>query len=175
MRVPDHAFGTCDEARRYLQVFSFFDQSLVDSGHVQFIDLGATLRGAGAEAALDRVAALVEELEPTVVAIDSFKAIHDILREAAKSRAVVTTCRSAWPAGERPAILVGEYTEAEVSVLPEFAIADGIIRLRNPARADHDPRGRGPEVARVRLRVGHALLRDSADGVHFFPRVRDAR
>jgi circadian clock protein KaiC len=158
---------------RYLQVFSFFDQALLDEGLVQFVDLGATLRGAGAEAALDQVAAKVEEQEPAVVVVDSFKAIHDILPDPARSRAAVYDLSVRMATWGATTLLVGEYTDEEITVLPEFAIADGIIRLR---------------VSRVELATAHEVevlkLRGSdfvggthffdigADGVRFFPRVR---
>lgn len=158
---------------RYLRVFSFFDQSLVDSGHIQFIDLGATLRGVGAEGALDQVAARIEEIEPAVVAIDSFKAIHDILPEPAKSRAAVYDLSVRTASWGATTVLVGEYTDAEVSVLPEFAIADGIIRLRNSRVELATVR----EVEVLKLRgcafvSGTHFFEIQADGVHFYPRVR---
>jgi circadian clock protein KaiC len=158
---------------RYLQVFSFFDQSLLDSGHVQFIDLGAVLREVGAEAALDTVVARVEELEPTVVVIDSFKAIHDILPDVAKSRAAVYDLSVRMATWGATTVLVGEYVDAEVSVLPEFAIADGIIRLHNSRVELTTVR----EVEVVKLRgsafvAGTHFFEIQSDGVHFYPRVR---
>src|SRR5215212_5179093 len=61
---------------RYMQLFSFFDGSLIDD-RVSFIDLGTTLLSGSAADALAAVRARLEEEEPDLVVFDSFKAIHD--------------------------------------------------------------------------------------------------
>lgn len=158
---------------RYLQVFSFFDRSLLDNGMVRFIDLGTTLRAKGAELALDEVAARVEELEPDLIVIDSFKAIHDILPDAAKSRTIVYDLSVRMASWGATTVLIGEYTDNEISTLPEFAIADGIIRLRNSRVELRTVR----EVEIVKLRgtafvTGTHFFEIRPDGVRFYPRVR---
>ena len=66
-----------------------------------------------------------------MVVIDSFKAIRDILGDAAALRTFVydlAVHTAGWGAAS---LLVGEYTEAEIASEAEFAIADGIIRFTN--------------------------------------------
>ena len=66
--------------------------------------------------------------------IDSFKALRDILGDASAMRTFVydlAVHMSSWGAAS---LLVGEYTPEEIATFSEFAIADGIIRLVQPAR-----------------------------------------
>ena len=94
--------------------------------------------------------------------IDSFKALRDLLgRRRRRCGPSSTTSRSTSSSWGAASLLVGEYTDEEIASLSEFAIADGIIRLSNRrARAERDPRGRGPEAARRQLRHRRSLLRD---------------
>src|SRR3989440_7293639 len=71
---------------RYMQLFSFFDRRLIEE-RVLFADLGSTLRSGGAEQALMQMIERVESEDPDLVAIDSFKAIHDLLPNGAHGRA----------------------------------------------------------------------------------------
>jgi circadian clock protein KaiC len=155
----------------YLQTFAFFDQSLLDR-QVVFADLGSALR-TGAEAALAEVVARVEHDQPDLVVIDSFKAVHDLLSLAAADRILVydlAVQMSGWGA---TTLLVGEYSQHEVATQPEFAIADGIIRLVN------DPQGliavRMTEVLKMRGQsyvTGRHFFEIAPDGLRFYPRVR---
>ena len=89
------------------------------------------IRRKGAEATLSEITSRVEREEPAVVVIDSFKAIRDILGDAAALRTFVydlAVHTAGWGAAS---LLVGEYTEAEAASEAEFAIADGIIRFTN--------------------------------------------
>src|SRR5207244_1413378 len=70
---------------RHMQRFSFFDAQLLDEA-ILLGDLGSVIRSEGFETALSRVAERCEETEADVVVIDSFKAIHDLVGNAADSR-----------------------------------------------------------------------------------------
>ena len=54
---------------RYMQQFSFFDESLVDRA-VVFADIGSVIRGKSEEAILTEITTRVEREEPAVVVID---------------------------------------------------------------------------------------------------------
>src|SRR5688572_3844044 len=115
---------------QYMQQFSFFDPSVIDHGIV-FADLGSVIRHKGAEATLNEIAVRMEREQPAVIVIDSFKAVRDILGDAAALRTFVydlAVHTAGWGAA---CLLVGEYAQAEVASDAEFAIADGIIRLTN--------------------------------------------
>ena len=113
---------------RYMQLFSFFDSRLIEE-RIVFADLGSTLRSGGVEQALARMIERVESEEPDIVAIDSFKAIHDLLPSAAHSRAFVYDLSVGIAAWGATTLLVGEYRPEDIGAAPEFAIADGIVRL----------------------------------------------
>lgn len=157
---------------QYMQQFSFFDETLLES-LVVFADLGSAIRRKGAEATLNEIANRVERETPSVVVIDSFKAIRDILGDAATLRTFVydfAVHTASWGA---TSLLVGEYSEAEISSNAEFAIADGIIRFTSARHELTSVR----EVEVLKLRganyvSGRHFYEIAADGVTFFPRVR---
>jgi circadian clock protein KaiC len=156
----------------YMQQFSFFDESLVDT-EIVFADLGAVIRGKGPEATLEAITERVEREEPAVVVIDSFKAIRESLVDAAAVRTFVydlAVHTSAWGAAS---LFVGEYTDEEIRNYSEFAIADGIIRFAN--RRHELTAVREVEVQKLRgadyVTGGH-FFEIGPDGLAFFPRVR---
>src|ERR1051325_3171360 len=118
---------------RYLQTFPFFDERLLDRT-VAFVDLGSSLRTRGIKPALDELAERVEREEPAVVVIDSFKSIGDFAIDSVSVRTLVYDLAVHMAAWGATTFLVGEYTEQEMESLPEFAIADGIIRLASIRR-----------------------------------------
>jgi circadian clock protein KaiC len=157
---------------RYIQLYSFFAPELLDDG-VLFADLGSTLRAEGAARALAEVAERVEEAEPDFVAIDSFRAIHDLLGEPARGRALVYDLAVQTAGWGAITLLVGEYTPQELGAQPEFAIADGIIRLTKERQELSTVR----ELEVLKLRgagyiAGRHFFEISADGLSFYPRVQ---
>ncbi|MGH2378606.1 MAG: ATPase domain-containing protein, partial [Candidatus Limnocylindria bacterium] len=158
---------------RYMQQFAFFDADLLDE-RVTFIDLGSALLDEGPERALEIMGQHVEQYESEFVVIDSFKAIHDLLpADGALSRRVVyelAVWLAAWGA---TTVLVGEYGPDDISRLPEFAIADGIIRL---ASERHELTSfRQIEILKMRgadYLTGLHFFEMSHEGLTFFPRVR---
>lgn len=98
---------------RYMQLFSFFDARLIEA-RVTFVDLGSTLRSGGVEQVLALMIQRVEREEPALVAIDSFKAVHDLLPSAAQGRAFVYDLAVSMAAWGATTLLVGEYTPQDV-------------------------------------------------------------
>lgn len=157
---------------RYMQIFTFFDRRMIDE-RILFADLGASLRSKGSHDLLDEIVQRVEQDEPEVVVIDSFKAVHDLLGTTRESREFVydlSVRMSGWGA---TTFLLGEYTSEEVATQPEFAIADGIIRLTN--RRQELTAVREMEVSKLRganyVTGGH-FFEIGAGGLRFYPRVR---
>jgi circadian clock protein KaiC len=113
---------------QYMQQFAFFDERLIGKELV-FSDLGSIVRGRDANAALEEVTSRVEQEEPAIVVIDSFKAMRDILGDAPSIRTFVydlAVHTAGWGAAT---LFVGEYTEEEMANYAEFTIADGILRF----------------------------------------------
>ena len=111
---------------RYVQAFSFFDAHLIDDRLV-FIDLGSALRTGGPEKALQSLIDRVESESADFVAIDSFKAIHDLLPDIGGSRMFVYDLAVGMAAWGETTLLVGEYTAEEIGNAPEFAIAGALV------------------------------------------------
>jgi len=154
------------------QQFSFFDARLVDR-EVVFADLGSVLRTKGGEAAINEIAMRVEREEPAIVVIDSFKAVRDILGDASAVRSFVYDLAVHMTSWGATTLLVGEYTEAEISTQAEFTVADGIIRFINWR---HDLTSiREVEILKLRgadYVTGRHFFEIGSDGLAFFPRVR---
>jgi len=157
----------------YMQQFSFFEESLITKERVVFADLGSVVRRKGAEETLAEITGRVEREEPSVVVIDSFKALRDLLGDASAMRTFaydLAVHSASWGA---VSLFVGEYTADEVASLSEFAIADGIVRLSN--RRDELRAIREVEILKLRgsnFVTGGHFFEIGPDGLAFFPRVR---
>jgi len=156
----------------YMQLFSFFDQRLLDDG-VTFVDLSSELRKEGPESALKQIISRVEQEEPDLVAIDSFKAIHDILGDPASGRGFVYDLAVEMASWGATTLLVGEYMSQDIETHPEFAIADGIVLLKN--KHQELTAVRAMEVLKLRgadYITGQHFFEMNQDGLAFYPRVR---
>ena len=156
---------------RYMQLFDFFDPKLLEE-QIVFADLGSLLRTEGAEAALTELVDRVETEQPDIVVVDSFKAIHDMIA-LPRQRSFVYDLAVSMAAWGATTLLVGEYTEEDITALPEFAIADGILRLS--AAREELTMIRRIEVRKLRgsrFIPGVHFFDISSEGIHFYPRVR---
>lgn len=156
---------------RYMQLFEFFDPGLVEE-QIVFADLGSSLRTAGTEVALTELVERVETEQPDIVVVDSFKAIHDMV-DVARQRSYVYDLAVSMASWGATTLLIGEYTEPEILTLPEFAVADGIIRLGS-AREEL-ALVRQLEVRKLRgsnFMTGIHFFEISPRGILFYPRVR---
>jgi circadian clock protein KaiC len=160
---------------RHMQGFRFFDARLLDD-KIKMVDLGSSLRAHDPSAALATVSERVEEEEPDLVVIDSFKALHDLTDEPLRTRTLTYDLAVQMASWGATTLLVGEYLPDDVRDLPEFAIADGIVRL---GTAPQDlTRIRELEVQKLRGSAfvpGIHFFELDADGMTFFPRVRPPR
>jgi circadian clock protein KaiC len=159
----------------YMQQFAFFDDALID-GKVIFADLGSVLRAKGIDATLEQITSRVEREEPAIIVIDSFKAVRDIIGDAAAVRTFAYDLAVQTAASGVTSLLVGEYTEAEIGSHSEFAIADGIIRFSN--RRHELTTVREVEILKLRgadYAAGCHFLEIRPEGLTFFPRVRSPR
>ncbi len=157
---------------RYMQLFSFFDSRLIEE-RVVFADLGSALRKDGVEKTLAQIMLRVESEGPNIVAIDSFKAIHDLMPNDSHSRIIVYDLAVEMAAWGTTTLLVGEYTADDIGVAPEFAIADGIVRFTNERQ--ELAATRQLEVLKMRganYVTGRHFFDIATDGLMFYPRVR---
>ena len=112
---------------RYMQSFDFFDVEIFDK-QIQFVDLGTAIRE-GAEATITEIVSRVEKLEPHLVAIDSFRAIGELMQQPGTARSFVYDLANQMAGWGATTLLVGEYVRDDFQQFAEFAVADGIIRL----------------------------------------------
>ena len=156
---------------RFMQQFSFFDARILED-RITFADLGSVIRSEGPEEAIARVKDRVENEEPAFVAIDSFKALH-VMTDPSRSRTLVYDLAVNTASWQATTFLVGEYLPSDIGELPEFAIADGILRLAKQPQELTTLR----EFEVFKLRgtdyvTGRHFFDMSDRGLTFYPRVR---
>jgi circadian clock protein KaiC len=120
---------------RYQSRFQFFDPAEFGK-NVIFMDIGQTIRKEGLTSALEIISDTLREIQPQVVVIDSFKAIHDMATSSQEMRTFIYDLVVELSAMQVTTLLVGEYSEDDIAHMPEFAIADGIIWLYSETRSD---------------------------------------
>lgn len=157
---------------RYSQRFSFFDAKRVGQ-NVIYLDIGSILLEHGLDEVAHQIEQYTREAAPIILAIDSFKAIHEVAQDAPRLREFAYRLAVRLAAWETTTVLVGEYTRKEINEAPIFAIADGIILL------DQESRGmqtyRYLEVLKMRgddYFAGKHPFKINADGLQIFPRVK---
>ena len=156
----------------YLQRFDFFDSEKVNTA-VTYLDIGEVIREKGLEDAINVIVKHVQEHKPALVAIDSFKAIHDMAKDSVEVRKFgydLSVQLTTWGV---TAFFIGEYTQDEIEREPIFAIADGIIRLHNHPQGLHYQR----YIDVLKLRgenyfTGLHPFNISGTGLTVYPRIK---
>jgi circadian clock protein KaiC len=156
---------------RYLQEFRFFDEAKLGT-QVVYEDIGPQLAAEGASALIPLLENAIRTLSPKVIVIDSFKAVHDLAPSAVERRKLVYEMTALLTAFGTTAFLLGEYTEDDILLYPEFAVADGIVELSRRRTGSRDER-----FFRVyKLRGSHYLegahaFRITSSGLDIYPRL----
>jgi circadian clock protein KaiC len=157
---------------RYQQQFDYFDLERLNE-NLFYVDLGQVLRDKGLEDALGLIQRNVEEHGARFIAVDSFKAIHDLAGGHSEVRRFGYDLAVSLAAWTCTSFLVGEYTEDEILGEPIFAVADGIFYLTNSKQGMQNVRRLN--VAKMRgmdYFSGDHPFRISNEGVHLFPRIK---
>lgn len=157
---------------RYSQAFSFFDTDRVGQ-NVIYLDIGSILLKQGLEEVSRQIEAYVHEHSPSILAIDSFKAIHEMAPDAPALREFAYRLAVQLTAWETTTLLVGEYTRETINDAPIFAIADGIVLLDQESRGMHTYRYL--EVLKMRgsdYFSGKHPFRITSEGLRVYPRVK---
>lgn len=155
----------------HAEQFSFFDADLADR-QVDFMDVGSLLLSAP-EDALAAVSERVRDRGAALVVIDSFSAIHDMLPSRADARAFVYRLIVTLESMAATTLLLGSYSPEDAALLPEFAIADGVLHLDN--KHNELASVRQLEVLKLRGRAfvgGVHSFEITSRGLSVFPRVR---
>jgi circadian clock protein KaiC len=148
---------------RYLQGFRFFDAAKLGT-QVMYEDIGEKLAKDGPSVLMPILKDAIRTLAPTIIVIDSFKAVHDLMPSEGDRRRLVYELTALLTAYGTTAFLLGEYTEDDILRYPEFAIADGIVEMSRRRLGNRDER-----YFRVYKLRGSKYL----EGAHAF-RITDA-
>ena len=153
--------------RRHLSSMAFFDAAKLD-GAVRFLHVTELLQGddrrlRGLEGFFDEVLHAAFDDRPSIIVIDSFKALHHFVAADRMREAIYDLASKVSHTGA-VLLLVGEYTRDEIAQNPEFAVADTILEV------SHDI---GGPVDRRYLRVRKLRGSESLTGRHGF-RITEA-
>lgn len=156
----------------YLQKFSFFAAEKVGS-QVMYLDIGEIIRERGLEDTIEIILHHVQEYQPAIVVIDSFKAIHDMTKDPIEVRKFSYDLSIRLTTWAVTAFFVGEYSQEDIEHEPIFAVADGIIRFHNDAQGLYNQR----YVSILKLRgeeyfTGMHPFTISDAGLKVYPRIR---
>ncbi|MEW6523429.1 MAG: ATPase domain-containing protein [Bacillota bacterium] len=159
-----------DKTIRYLQELDFYDEELL-MGSIQHRDLGGGLQARGVPGLVETVVTLVKEERPSLLVIDSFKAISDMAGSLHEYRSQLFDLARFLTAYACTTFWLGEYATGD-HTSPEFGVADGILELVNQKRGTRDER----YMRVVKLRgstylPGEHCFRIGRSGVEVFPRV----
>jgi circadian clock protein KaiC len=156
---------------RYVQDFEFFDETKLGT-QVIFEDVGPQLARDGATALIPLLETAIKTLAPRVIVIDSFKAVHDLAPSAAHRRRMVYDMTALLSAYGTTAFLLGEYTEDDILVYPEFAVADGIVEMSRRRLGNRDERYfRVYKLRGSQYLEGAHAFRIASSGLDIYPRL----
>jgi circadian clock protein KaiC len=156
---------------RYLQEFRFFDESKLGN-QVVYQDVGPELARDGAGALIPLLEEAIRTLSPKIIVIDSFKAVHDLAPTVLERRQLVYEMTSLLTAYGTTAFLLGEYTEDDILLYPEFAVADGIVELSRRRLGNRDERYfRVFKLRGSRYLEGAHAFRITSSGLDIYPRL----
>lgn len=178
--TPEHPsvyFSTVSEPLekilRFGQTLEFFDPSAIGTS-VFYEDLGETLNRTGLDGVTQRIGTVLRERRPGLIVIDSFKALSAFASDAGEFRRFLHALAGRLTASPAAALWVGEYDESEISVGPEFAVADAILSLRTVRTGEREIRLL--QVMKLRgsdFLSGRHSYRLSSQGLKLFPRLAD--
>ena len=160
----------------HLSEFTFFDAASI-GGRIEFLHVGELLTGT--ESGVDRdLPSLFSEIlregfstEPALIVLDSSRALHDFVDPAVLRQAIYELA-SGVAASNATLLFVGEYSEPEIAVFPEFAIADVILEVAYEPREPADKRWlRVIKRRGARHLEGKHTILISKTGVEVYPRL----
>jgi circadian clock protein KaiC len=162
-----------DKLLRYGQSLSFFDDDAIGT-RVFYEDLGGVLVTDGLAGVLEQISGLLKELQPGLVVIDSFKALHAFTRDEAEFRRFLHDLAGRLTAFAASTFWIGEYERSVASDVAEFAVADAIISMDTKRTAERE--WRVLQVLKLRgsaFLPGEHAYRVSNAGIDIFPRLAD--
>lgn len=160
---------------RYQQQLGFFDPNKIGSA-IHFVSLGQVLLDRGLDGVLAEIIRQVNEMNPSIVVVDSFLTIIRALPRSTRNELDLqdfverlSIHLTSWQA---TTLLIAEYPEAELQHNPLATITDGMFWL---GQSVHDNSVvRKLQVLKLRGQApkpGLHTFRISGDGLRVFPRI----
>jgi circadian clock protein KaiC len=154
----------------FLQEHTFANAELI--GERLIYENIAEEAAASPERIHEQILRLIQEHRPSIVIIDSFKALSDLQSSMATWRRVLYELAGLLSAFDTTTFWVGEYSADMVSKLPEFAVADGIVELTRAQHGTSDERRfRVVKLRGSGFRDGYHCFRITPGGLEIFPRL----
>lgn len=164
-----------DKLLRYGQSLEFFNTGAIGTS-VFFEDLGGiAAQPGGLDAVIVRLDSLLRQHRPSLIVIDSFKALAAFAPDTAAYRRFLYELAGRFSALAISALLIGEYNSTDqLGSAPESAVADAILSLT--AQRQGYRTTRYLEVLKMRggsYASGSHAYRITAQGLQVFPRLAD--
>ncbi|MEJ7805574.1 MAG: ATPase domain-containing protein, partial [Telluria sp.] len=160
---------------RYQQQFSFFDFDKIDNS-IKFVNLASDMLDGDFERVLARITDEVQEFEPSLVFVDSFRSVVQSAPSndhgAAGLQYFVQQLGMQMTSWQATTFLIGEYLQPEAESGPIFTVADGIVWLSQLVRGD--AMVRKMQVVKMRggsQKLGSHTFRIDNTGLEVFPRA----
>ncbi|HTO03186.1 MAG TPA: ATPase domain-containing protein [Opitutus sp.] len=160
---------------RYQQQYTFFDESMLNDS-IHFINLSEVVMSKDLNAVLEEIQKVVEETNPSVVVVDSFRTVMRSsssgpvsemdLQSFTQRLAMLLTSYQA------TTFLIGEYTEGEMRDNPVFTVADGLFWLSQ--KVERNSVVRKLQIVKLRGQAsvpGLHTIRIGNDGLQAFSRT----
>jgi circadian clock protein KaiC len=161
---------------RYQQAMAFFDPEKVGNA-IRFVNLSGQVLQRDLSSVLESIRAIVREVAPRIVVVDSFRTIVRAAGTPASGELEIQSFvqrlaldLTSWQA---TTFLVGEYNEREMSDNPIFTVADGILWLSQGV--ERNSVVRKLQVVKMRGQApmpGLHTFRISDEGIRIFPRIQ---
>jgi circadian clock protein KaiC len=162
---------------RYQQQFDFFQTDLIGTG-VQILNLSDEALQNDPSKVLERIVAEVEQAQPRIVVVDSFRTIVPSYTQndptGRSLEAFVQRLALQLTSWEVTSFLIGEYSESEQRN-PVFTVADGLLWLSQAT--DRNSIVRKLQVVKLRGSApmpGLHTFKMTDSGVQVFPRIPKA-
>src|SRR5262249_6839362 len=154
----------------YLQEFTFADPTLIGTA-IAYESIAEAL-SPQPERLRELVQELIQQHDPRIIIIDSFKAIAELIPDPATWRRTLYDLAGLLSAYNVTSFWVGEYTAEMITHRPEFAVADGIVELMREQRSTRDERFlRVIKLRGSRFLDGYHAFSITAAGLQVFPRL----
>lgn len=160
---------------RYQQQFAFFDFDKIDKA-IKFVNLASDMIDGDFERVLARITDEVQEFEPSLVFVDSFRSVVQSAPSndhgAAGLQYFVQQLGMQMTSWQATTFLIGEYLQPETESGPVFTVADGILWLSQLVRGDSMVRKM--QVVKMRggsQKLGSHTFRIDDTGIEIFPRA----